>query len=116
METAALKAASESRNKVFVRKVTAVYTPATLEAGVFEDAAAEAGEKDQPADVSPAYLVAICERQQPGDQTGACHSLGTHACMILIPAQVSSDPYRGVLTQCLGIICSRLLPSFFRLQ
>lgn len=70
METAALKAASESRNKVFVRKVTAVYTPATLEAGVFEDSAADAGEDEEPADISPSYLFAVSERQANGEHTG----------------------------------------------
>lgn len=70
METAALKAASESRNKVFVRKVTAVYTPSTLEAGVFEDSAAEAAEDDQPADITPSYLFAVSEAQPSGSTTG----------------------------------------------
>lgn len=70
METAALKAASESRNKVFVRKVTAVYTPATLEAGVFEDSAADPGEDEDPADITPSYLFAVSERQAGGHQTG----------------------------------------------
>lgn len=42
METAALKKVSDTRSRVFVRKVTAVYTPATLEAGSAEDVGVEA--------------------------------------------------------------------------
>lgn len=75
METAALKAASDSRNKVFVRKVTAVYTPATLEAGVFADSVVDDAEDEQPADVTPSYLFAVSERQSSGNQTGAATHL-----------------------------------------
>ena len=69
METAALKKASETRNKVFVRKVTAVYTPATLEAGTAADvgaaAAADAPEDDtcytDAGASSTGCLMCICE-------------------------------------------------------
>jgi hypothetical protein len=46
METAALKADSASRNKVFERKVSAVYTPATLEAGTAGDVGSSASAAD----------------------------------------------------------------------
>jgi hypothetical protein len=65
METAALKANSDTKNKVFVRKVTAVYTPATLEAVTEDDVGAE---RDAVATGEPtleplasSYLMALCE-------------------------------------------------------
>lgn len=71
METAALKAASDNRNKVFVRKVAAVYTPATLEAGTAADVGAVAsaagdsgaagGGAEEMAAGAPACLMCLSE-------------------------------------------------------
>lgn len=70
METAALKKVSDTRSRVFVRKVVAVYTPATLEAGSAEDVgieAAAAGTDDAEAgpiavaSSASACLMCVCE-------------------------------------------------------
>lgn len=65
METAALKAASDNRSKVFERKVAAVYTPATLEAGaeadVGTDAAAAAGDDAVASTPTSSYLMCVRE-------------------------------------------------------
>jgi hypothetical protein len=77
METAALKASSDNRNKVFVRKVTAVYTPATLEAGTEEDVGAEgaAVAQGEPTldPLASCYLMALCE-------SDASSGRGVHLC------------------------------------
>lgn len=70
METAALKKAGDNRNKVFERKVTAIYTPATLEAGASEDV----GESDNATAnatqaVASSFLMALSEGV-PGRDAG----------------------------------------------
>ena len=85
METAALKAASDNRNKVFVRRVAAVYTPATLEAGTAADVgvaasaagdggAAGGGGAEEMAAGAPACLMCLSEE-------GAGLSRGAPRCL-----------------------------------
>lgn len=77
METAALKKAGDNRNKVFERKVTAVYTPATLEAGASEDV----GELDvagsDTAQAVTSFLLALSEGLPEGN-SGVDTSLRAH--------------------------------------
>ena len=61
METAALKKAGDNRNKVFERKVTAVYTPATLEAGASEDVGEAEVSGTDAAQVTSSFLLALSE-------------------------------------------------------
>jgi hypothetical protein len=70
METAAIKAASETRNKVFQRKVTAVYTPSTLEAGTFDDVGAEADADGIESIAESSYLFCLSEREAAGEARG----------------------------------------------
>ena len=71
METAALKKAGDTRNQVFERKVTAVYTPATLEAGAAEDVgASDAANADSAQSVTSSFLLAVSEGEA-GSGAGA---------------------------------------------
>ena len=65
METAALKAASDNKGKVFERKVAAVYTPATLEAGAEADVGADGGAaaRDDAAAAAPSSSYLMCVRE-----------------------------------------------------
>jgi DNA mismatch repair protein MSH3 len=82
METAALKKAGDNRNKVFERKVTAVYTPATLEAGALEDVgASEAANPDAAQPVTSSFLLAISEGLSE-DDSGGCSVSGCRAVSI----------------------------------
>ncbi|CAG9463646.1 unnamed protein product [Pedinophyceae sp. YPF-701] len=63
VETAALKSVGDNRNKPFERKLTGVYTKATLEAGLMEDVG-EAGEEAASGAVrggGASYLLCVCE-------------------------------------------------------
>jgi hypothetical protein len=90
METAALKASSDNRNKVFVRKVTAVYTPATLEAGTEEDVGGEgaAVAQGEPTldPLASCYMMALCE-------SDASSGRGVHLCQtpgdLFLPASLT---------------------------
>ena len=71
-ETAAVEAASAGKSSVFQRKLSAVYTPSTLEIGTIEDVGADLGTHgpdDEAADLS-SYL--MCVWEEAGSPAGVC--------------------------------------------
>jgi hypothetical protein len=62
METAALKAASDTRSRVFEREVTAVYTPATLEAGTCDDVGGEVAGDSVATAAASSFLLSVAKR------------------------------------------------------